>query len=66
VLGLVLKITLVIVLTVILSFTALAVIAWLAWRRQWRKLERRFGTSATSISVGRPARDLPGTRDDRY
>jgi positive regulator of sigma E activity len=63
VLGLVLKITLVIVLTVILSFTALA---WLAWRRQWRKLERRYGPSATSISVGRPARDLPGTRDDRY
>ena len=66
VLGLVLKITLVIVLTVILSLTILTAVAWFALRRQWRKLDRRYGLNATSISVGRPARDLPRTRDDRY
>ena len=66
VLGLVLKITLVIVLTVILSLTVLTPVAWFALRRQWRKLDRRYGLGSTSISVGRPARDLPATRDDRY
>lgn len=66
VLGLVLKITLVIVLTVILSLLVLTAIAWFALRRQLRKLDRRYGLSNTSITVGRPARDLPATRDDRY
>jgi membrane protein implicated in regulation of membrane protease activity len=66
VLGVVLKITLVIVLTVALSLTVLAAIAWFAVRHQWRKAERRYGPTTTSISVGRPTRDLPATRDDRY
>jgi hypothetical protein len=66
VLGLVLKITLVIVLTVILSLTVLVAIAWFTVRHQWRKLDRRYGLSQTSISVGRPTRDLPAARDDRY
>jgi hypothetical protein len=66
VLGLVLKITLVIVLTIALSFLALAALAWFAIRHQWRKLDRQYGLSKTSISVGRPTRDLPASRDDRY
>jgi len=66
VLGLVLKITLVIVLTVVLSLIALTAIAWFTIRHQWRKLDQRYGTSTTSISVGRPTRDLPTSRDDRY
>jgi membrane protein implicated in regulation of membrane protease activity len=68
VLGLVLKITLVIVLTALLSVTALLAIGWLAWRRQWRRFQRagadRLGR--TTIDVGRPSRDLPGSHDDRY
>ena len=66
VLGLVLKITLVVVLTVLLSLAVLAAIVWFTVRHQWRKLDRRDGPTTTSISVGRPTRDLPATRDDRY
>ena len=65
VLGLVLKITLVIVLTAIFSITALVAIAWFAFRHQVRRLQRE-GTAGTSILVGRPSRDLPDGRDDRY
>ena len=66
VLGLVLKITLVIVLTAILSLATLVAIAWLAWRHQWRKFQRAAGRGRTTIDVGRPSRDLPSPRDDRY
>ncbi|HEX9298844.1 MAG TPA: hypothetical protein VF968_01780 [Actinomycetota bacterium] len=66
VLGLVLKITLVIVLTAILSIAALVAIGWFAWRHEWRKFQRENGRGRTTIDVGRPTRDLPGTRDDRY
>jgi arginine exporter protein ArgO len=65
VLGLVLKITLVIVLTAMLSVATLIAIGWLAWRHQWRKFQRA-SRSRTTIDVGRPGRDLPGSHDDRY
>ena len=65
VLGLVLKITLVIVLTAMLSVATLIAIGWLAWRHQWRKFQRagagRLGR--TTVDVGP---DLPGSHDDRY
>ena len=66
VLGLVLKITLVIVLTAMLSVAALIAIGWLAWRHQVRKLQRGGRLGGTTIDVGHPSRDLPGSHDDRY
>jgi hypothetical protein len=66
VLGLVLKITLVIVLTVVLSISALIAIAWLGFRHQVRKFQREGAGTHTTIRIGRPARDLPAPRDDRY
>jgi hypothetical protein len=66
VLGLVLKITLVIVLTVILSIGTLIAIAWFGLRHQVRKLQREATVTRTTITTGRPTRDLPATRDDRY
>ena len=65
VLGLVLKITLVIVLTAILSIGALIAIAWFGLRHQMRKLQRETASTHTTITTGRPTRDLP-SRDDRY
>ena len=53
VLGLVLKITLVIVLTAMLSVATLIGIGWLAWRHQVRKFQRtgagRVGRPSSSI-----------------
>ena len=68
VLGLVLKITLVIVLTAMLSVATLVGIGWLAWRHQVRKFQRAGAErrGRTTIDVGRPSRDLPGSHDDRY
>jgi hypothetical protein len=66
VLGLVLKITLVIVLTAMLSVAALLAIGWFAWRHQWRRFQRSAERGRTTIDVGRPSRDLPGSHDDRY
>jgi len=58
----------VIVLTAMLSAATLIAIGWLAWRHQWRKFQPagagRLGR--TTIDVGRPSRDLPGSHDDRY
>jgi hypothetical protein len=65
VLGLVLKITLVIVLTAILSIGALIAIAWFGLRHQMRKLQRETASTHTTITTRRPTRDLP-SRDDRY
>ena len=65
VLGLVLKITLVIVLTAILSIGALIAIAWFGLRHQVRKFQREATSTHTMITTGRPTRDLPA-RDDRY
>jgi hypothetical protein len=65
VLGLVLKITLVIVLTAILSIGALIAIAWFGLRHQVRKLQREAASTHTTITTGSPTRDLP-SRDDRY
>jgi hypothetical protein len=65
VLGFVLKITLVVVLTAILSIAALIAIAWFGFRHQVRKLQREAGATHTTIRAGRPTRDLP-SRDDRY
>jgi hypothetical protein len=64
VLGLVLKITLVIVLTAILSIGTLVAIVWFGLRHQVRKLQREAATH-TRITTGSPTRDLP-SRDDRY
>src|SRR5262249_42135003 len=65
VLGLVLKITIVIVLTAILSIGALIAIASFGLRHQMRNLQRGGATAGTTIPTGRPARDLP-SRDGRY
>jgi hypothetical protein len=66
VLGLVLKITLVIVLTAMLSVATLVAIGWLAWRHQVRKFRHAGRLGGTTIDVGRPNRGLPGAHDDRY
>ena len=55
-----------IVLTAILYIAALVAIGWFAWRHEWRKFQRENGRGRTTIDVGRPSRDLPGSHDDRY
>jgi hypothetical protein len=71
VLGAVIKLTAVLVLTVLLSVAALVAIVWYSFRSQLRRWERNGidgGTQVHTWSWGHrppPPRDLP-SHDDRY
>jgi hypothetical protein len=71
VLGAVIKLTAVLVLTVLLSIAALVAIVWYSFRSQLRRWERNGidgGTHVRTWSWGQrppPPRDLP-SHDDRY
>jgi hypothetical protein len=71
VLGAVIKLTAVLVLTILLSIAALVTIVWYSFRSQLRRWERNGideGTQVRAWSWGhrpRPPRDLP-SHDDRY
>jgi hypothetical protein len=71
VLGAVIKLTAVLVLTILLSIAALVAVVWYSFRAQLRRWERNGidgGTQVPTWSWGHrppPSRDLP-THDDRY
>lgn len=71
VLGAVIKLTAVLVLTILLSIAALVAVVWYSFRAQLRRWERNGidgGTQVRTWSSGHrppPSRDLP-THDDRY
>ncbi len=68
VLGAVIKAAAFIVLTILLTITALGAIVWYSFRAQLRRWERSGGGEVGTRTWGRGAdgpRDLP-SRDDRY
>ena len=72
VLGVVLKVTAIIVFTTLLSIVVLSALVWWLFKRQARKLAREFDLRAGNKHVpgtpGSPGdgRELPPTHDDRY
>jgi peptidoglycan/LPS O-acetylase OafA/YrhL len=64
VLGVVLKVTAIIVFTTLLSIVVLATLVWWIFKRQARKFAQEFNQPAG----GTPGdgRELPPTHDDRY
>jgi hypothetical protein len=71
ILGAVIKLTAILVLTILLSIAALAAIVWYSFKAQLRRWERSGidgGTQVRTWSPGHrpePPRDLP-SHDDRY
>ena len=64
VLGVVLKVTAIIVFTTLLSIVVLATVVWWAFKRQARKFSQDFNQGAGGTSGD--GRELPPTHDDRY
>ena len=71
ILGAVLKLTAIIVLTIVLTVVVLSMIAWWAVKRQARRFAREFDARAADTRVTRYRKneaggELPSTHDDRY
>ena len=66
VLGVVLKVTAIIVFTTLLSIIVLSALVWWLFKRQARKFAQEFNRAAGSSGSGGEHRELPPTHDDRY
>ena len=64
VLGVVLKVTAIIVFTTLLSIIVLTTLVWWLFKRQARRFAREFDRAAGGAQGD--GRELPPTHDDRY